>query len=488
MKKAFAILLSLCLLLTAAPCVQGAEPAAEFDGYLVKVKAEAPASIHTFGVESSQPDGGLYVVDRPEEAVKYAAPSQIEYIEPNYILTALEGETLPYVPSQWELEAISADTAWNQDLYGEGVKIAVIDSGLRTTHEDLDSGKILPVVDFTKDGHNILDATGHGTVVAGMIAAQVGNAQTEGTPPVDGIASKATILPLRVFSKIKTATVEMAVNAIYYAIEQDCDVINMSFGIRKNSSQALLEACQDAAEAGILLVAAAGNWYGTDYSYPASYDCVVSVASVQQGAQEGEYLHAPFSQQNDGVFLAAPGVGITGLSYAGDHDYVTGKEGTSFSAPMISAMAALAKEQNPKISGKSFEKLLIASCIDLGTPGKDQQFGYGLIDMERYVHELTREYTIAFVNDESLEHWPENTAYRLDRAEGLVLPVPVRDGYTFLGWYDNTERTGEVIFEIPSGAVGDCTLYAAWAVSYTHLNRKLPDTFRKRILQSVSAN
>lgn len=464
MKKAFAIILSLCLLLTTAPCVQGAESEAEFEGYLVKVKAGEPVSLFAFEAESQQAEGRLYVVDTPAEAVYYAAPSEIEYIEPNYIITAFEGEASQYLPAQWELSAVKAQAAWNSVLYGEGVKVAVIDSGLRTTHEDLAGGTILPVVDFTNDGQNVLDATGHGTVVGGMIAAQVNNAQTEGTPAVDGVASGATILPLRIFSKIKSATLDMAINAIGYAVAQECDVINMSFGIDSsgNPSRALLEACQAAADDGILLVAAAGNWYTTNYSFPASYDCVVSVASVGMGQGEGEYVHASFSQRNDGVFISAPGVGITGLSYTGDQAYVTGKEGTSFSAPMVSGMAALAKEQNPAVTTESFEKLLIASCTDLGETGKDNLYGYGLIDMERYVNELTRDYTVTFVNEEGLADWPADASYRLDMLSDFTLPVPVRENYTFLGWYTDSGKTGKAIDTISSGSVGDVTLYADW--------------------------
>lgn len=458
MKRAAAFIVSLALLLAAAPCVQGAaaaQPQAAYEGYIVKVSEQAPMALCTLDAASRPLGAGFYLVDEPEDAGAIADEQFIEYIEPNYVLEAFD---VPdgYTPEAWSLQAVNAEDAWAKGLYGDSVKVALIDSGLRATHEDLRQENILPVVNFTGDGMTVQDATGHGTIVGGVLAARAGNAQSPGTPVVDGAAPDVTVLPLRVFSPVKTGTVAMAVDAINYAVSADCDVINMSFGIYYYSS-ALDEACSAAADAGLLLVAAAGNRGSTEYAYPAALDSVVSVAAVERTA-DGTCARADFSQYNNQVFVTAPGAGIASLSYTGDGAYVSGKEGTSFSAPLVTALAALAKEQNRALTQDGFKELLIATAQDLGPAGRDVQYGYGMADFSAFADEITREYEIAFVNAGELEAMH----YRLSLDEPLMLPTPQREAHLFSGWYGNEALTGDPVEAILPGSVGDITLYAAW--------------------------
>lgn len=458
MKRAAAFIVGLALLLAAAPCVQGAaaaQPQAAYEGYIVKVSEQAPMALAAMDAASRPLGAGFYLVDEPEDAGAIADEQFIEYIEPNYVLEAFD---VPdgYTPETWSLQAVNAEDAWAKGLYGDSVKVALIDSGLRTTHEDLRQEHILPVVNFTGDGMTVQDATGHGTVVGGVLAAQAGNAQSPGTPVVDGAAPDVTVLPLRVFSPVKTGTVAMAVDAINYAVSADCDVINMSFGIYYYSS-ALDEACSAAADAGLLLVAAAGNRGSTEYAYPAALDSVVSVAAVEQTA-DGICTRADFSQYNNQVFVTAPGADIASLSYTGDGAYVSGKEGTSFSAPLVTALAAFAKEQNRALTQDGFEKLLIATAQDLGPAGRDVQYGYGMVDFSAFADEITRDYEITFANAGEMEAMH----YRLSLDEPLVLPTPQREAYLFSGWYGNEALTGDPVEAILPGSVGDITLYAAW--------------------------
>lgn len=237
---------------------------------------------------------------------------------------------------QWWLKAINWDIQnRNDDLSGKDIHIAVIDTAIDESHPDL-AGKII-------EQHIVEGVSGkqqfeHGTAVAGIICAS-----PYSKDGVLGIAVDAKILSI-VISNNTEAQVDSLVKGIEYAITKKVNIINISAGIIENDSK-LQSVIDDAYDAGIIIVAASGNsLYGTEV-YPAKYDNVISVNSVDSN---GKKLYGGYSKS---VFL--PGGNIV-TTYSSRHEpkkYVS-YSGTSMSAPILTGIISLILEQNPNLSNK----------------------------------------------------------------------------------------------------------------------------------------
>ena len=243
---------------------------------------------------------------------------------------------------------------------GENI-VAVIDTGVRLTHEDL-QGNLLPGYDFSGDGDpDPVDTQGHGTHVAGTIAAAPNGKGVIGANPV------AKILPIKVFADGATQTSSIdVIEGINYAVEQGAKIINLSLG-GSTYNQAYYNALEAAGDAGVLIVAAAGN-SGTDNDvaphYPASYDLsnIISVAASDQSDQL-----AGFSNYgNSSVDVMAPGVSILSLGNTGDSSY-TMKQGTSMATPLVSGIMSAFWARNPGFSPSGLRQKLMSSVDPLGT-------------------------------------------------------------------------------------------------------------------------
>ena len=277
----------------------------------------------------------------------------------------------PLVPGQWELTETGAFDAWEYGT-GEGVIVAVLDSGLNRGHEDLDGSRILAGYDtITQRPLVETDSVGHGTKVTGIIAASLDNALG-----VAGIAPGVTVYPVRVTQDGKTINTSNIVYALYLAVDAGADVINMSLGGYAHST-AEEDAVNNAYENGCILVAASGNegnipGYSGSYSYPASYDHVISVGAYGMDGQV-----CGFSQHNDRVDVVAPGENLTLLDASGGY---TTDSGTSFSCAFVSAAAALAvsvQTDGKRLNCDEFEKLLEYT----GSSQKNNYYGFGKLDI-----------------------------------------------------------------------------------------------------------
>lgn len=302
----------------------------------------------------------------------------VESYEKDYFLE-LHGydvtQNANYDDQAWYLGCINADFAWNAGIFGDEVRVAVIDSGVYP-HKDIENNLIKGknyVNESTPD--DTTDNVGHGTSVAGIIASRCNDLATV------GIAFKTKIVPLKVTDN-KELSMSLAVQAIYDAVDvYNCDVINMSFG-DTNKSATLEGAVMYAINHGVIAVASAGNHGDTGYMYPASFDDVVSVANASRNGDS--FLIKSTSQRNDRVDVAAPGTDITALSTSGG---VTDVSGTSFSAPMVAAVASLAKSVNPNIGQSEFQSLIkqSANSTYLTTSGQDETaWGAGLLDVKAF--------------------------------------------------------------------------------------------------------
>lgn len=458
-----AILLTLSVILPASAQAVGQEPDA-FNGYLVHL-SDSPGQLRLspFGTDDGYEmvSDNLCLVEDLEEAQALTEFGMAQSYEPNYIL-ALQEDAPSYTPTQWNLLAVKAQAAWSHvnareepDMRGDGVTVAVIDSGVYAEHPDFKQGNILANYDLANTGGR---DDWHGTFVAGVIAAQVNNGLGS-----DGVSPDVAILPICVTKggNTDTATVIMAID---YAIAQRVDIINLSIG--GIGTAALEEACLRAADAGIIVVAAAGNYKtgesqsASKYMYPASYDCVISVSACKQSSGTAAFDSA-YSYYNDKITVAAPGSDVVSLYTDGG---TATKSGTSFAAPVVSAIAAMAKERNSAISPAVFTSLLCASADDLGVAGYDQYYGNGFVNIQSFAAMLDQSYPIAYqLGDDA--SFAEGTAvperYTI-ASMALALPTPIRAGYHFLGWYEVADFSGAPVTAIPSGSIGDRVYYARW--------------------------
>lgn len=300
---------------------------------------------------------------------------RIEYVEKNYIYRQASIPNDPYYPYLWHLDKVRAKDAWSllEEEHEEEVVVAVIDSGIDYYHPDLVNRIVPGGYNFFNNSRDFYDYSGHGSFVAGIIAAEANN-----NYGITGLAGEANIklLPLSVFDYRGESTVYDIVRAIDYSIEKGVDVINLSLG-GPSYSYAFKDAIERALRADIVVVAAAGNeaLKGNSIFYPASYDGVLSV-----GASNRNNERATFSNYNEFLDLVAPGEDI--FSTYPSSSFSSGS-GSSYAGPMVSATAALLKSLNPELSVDDIRDILTETAEDLGPLGRDPYYGYGLLNMER---------------------------------------------------------------------------------------------------------
>ena len=261
---------------------------------------------------------------------------------------------------------IKAPEIWAKGITGKGVTVAVIDTGCDSKHKDL-AGRILGGRNFTKedkgDVNNYTDYHGHGTHVAGIIAANKNNSG------MVGVAPNAKLLILKALDKNGSGNYSDIVSAVNYAVQQKVDIISMSLG-GPTDYKPLKEAIIKAVQANICVVcAAANNGDGksdtSEFAYPAYYTDVISV-----GALDGTKTVAPFSNSNNQVDLIAPGVNIVS-TYIGNK--YAKMSGTSMAAPHVSGALALLKEWGKFSFGRPLSELelyaqLIKQTVSIGQP------------------------------------------------------------------------------------------------------------------------
>ncbi|MEB3221829.1 MAG: S8 family serine peptidase [Candidatus Sericytochromatia bacterium] len=286
------------------------------------------------------------------------------------------------VAATWGLTAIRAEAAWDVTAGDPGVVVAVIDTGVDLSHPDLAANlDRAGARNFVEPGQPPDDDFGHGTHVAGIVAAVGDNGQGG-----CGVAWRGRVLPIRVLGVDGTGSTWNTVAALDYAVSRQAAVVNLSLG-SPDYSPLEAEAVQRALQAGTVVVAAAGNEAGDGnyLEYPASYPGVVSVAAVGP-----DLRRAVFSNFNSWVTLAAPGVDVfstvpTRLSPGVPYGYLSG---TSMAAPMVAGAAALLLTQQPSWTPAQVVERLRRTARELTpsgdpVPGFDVFHGAGLLDVGR---------------------------------------------------------------------------------------------------------
>ncbi|MEU4686281.1 type VII secretion-associated serine protease mycosin [Streptomyces xinghaiensis] len=298
----------------------------------------------------------------------------------------------PYEGRPWALQRVLLDELWKQST-GKGVRVAVIDTGVDARHPqlrdavDAGSGRNLLPKDLEDENGNKLergkengttDTVGHGTKVAGIIAAR----PAKGTGFV-GLAPDATIIPIQQNDAEGHGTAATLAAAIAHAVAENADVINISQDTADavEPDPALKQAIDAALARDIVVVASAGNdgLGGNDKkTYPASYPGVLAVASSDRNNER-----APFSQSGDFVGIAAPGVDMISTVPGGGH---CADNGTSFSAPYVAAIAALVKGKHPDWEQEEITAQL-QQTAERSVASRDRLVGWGVVDPVRALTE-----------------------------------------------------------------------------------------------------
>ena len=296
----------------------------------------------------------------------------------------------------WGVTTIGAGAVHAGGNVGAGVRIGIIDSGVNYNHPDLD-GAYVGGHDFVQEddmtGDGPMDVYGHGTHVAGTACAE------DNGFGVVGVAPGCALYSLRVLNDDGVGSWSKTIAAMEWAVAHDIEVVNLSLGSSKNPGTAVKTAFNNAAAAGIVIVAAAGNsgnnaGKGDNIIYPAKYASVIAV-----GATDANNKRASFSSTGNTLEIMAPGVSVfstwnDATSYlnpqpiclGGDCWYKYGS-GTSMASPHVAGVAALIIVSGSALDangdGKIYDEVrakLNSTATDLGTAGKDTQYGNGLVN------------------------------------------------------------------------------------------------------------
>ncbi|MER6754999.1 type VII secretion-associated serine protease mycosin [Micromonospora echinofusca] len=269
--------------------------------------------------------------------------------------------------SQWHLGYLQAMTAHRLSK-GAGITVALPDTGV-DPHPDL-TRNILPGIDVVPGGNGDgrRDRNGHGTGMAGLIAAH-GRINGKGAL---GIAPQAQILPIVDSPADGNGDPDILAQAVEYAIDKGADVISISSG--GGTSPRLTQAVKRALVSDIAVVAGAGNLPSDQrVAYPASESGVIAVGGIDQTG-----LHASISVTGPEIDVVAPAVDIYSTSRKGGYRRATG---TSGATAIVAGAVALIRSKYPNLPASEVAHRLTATAIDKGPPGRDDEYGHGVIDL-----------------------------------------------------------------------------------------------------------
>jgi len=355
----------------------------------------------TLGVLKEIPEIRAVVINVPKALAeplmsKLKRINGVRYVEYDVEARALGFGSYPDV--KWNIKMIYADEVWDtfytyygSAALGRGVKVAVLDTGIDYTHSDL-KGRVTYCINTIGTTlykgtqlSKCSDQNGHGTHVAGIIAAAINSVG------VAGVAPNVTIIAVKVLGASGSGSVSDIAEGIVEAVKAGATILSMSLGSSVDSS-VLRDASYWAYQQGAIQVVAAGNSGDGDPStdnvnYPGRYDWVIAVAAV-----DSSYNIPSWSSDGPEVDVAAPGVNILSTYPGGKYAYMSG---TSMATPHVTGVVALAQAIRiaaglPPLSFDQMYYLLTATAIDIGPSGFDVYSGYGLVDAYYVVYNALR--------------------------------------------------------------------------------------------------
>jgi subtilisin family serine protease len=273
----------------------------------------------------------------------------------------------PYYANAWHLPKIDAPTAWDT-TQGSGVVVAILDSGVDPNHPDL-SPQLVPGWNFYSNNADTSDVYGHGTKVAGTLAAVANNAVG-----VAGVAGQARIMPIRVSGADGMGSWSAISSGLIYAADHGAKVANASF-LGLTDSASTRSAAQYMKDKGGLVIVGGGNT-----AVLQTYAVTTSMIAV--AATDANDGRASWSSYGNYISLSAPGAGIWTTTMGGGYGSVSG---TSFSSPVTAGVVALMMAAAPGLPNTQIEKILFQTAVDAGDIGWDQYYGWGRVDAGKAV-------------------------------------------------------------------------------------------------------
>ena len=341
----------------------GAKAGEAGDGAVGSVKVEVEEGLPEVGAEVVSVPGARASESLRQAKEKLEGEPGVAAVEYDHAREAAYSPNDPGFPEQWGLKKTGFRPAWDA-ARGDGVRIAIVDSGVDAGHPDL-AGKVVAQRDFVNGDGVADDDLGHGTHVAGIAAARTGNGTgiSGGCPGCEILVAKTMQGRIGYDSDVA--------EGIIWAANNGADVINLSL-TGPDTSEVLRNAVSYAWNEGAVVVAASGNSGDGTVQYPAAYSDAIAVAATNRSDDR-----ASFSTAGDWVDVSAPGVGILS-TLPGGYGYL---DGTSMATPHVAALAAL-------LVGEGFSKQevrdrIVSSTVDLGAPGRDPYFGTGRTDAAR---------------------------------------------------------------------------------------------------------
>lgn len=308
----------------------------------------------------------LVTMEVPEDKTLEEFIAEIEQepgvaeVEPDYLIDTTYRPTDPYYSLQYHHTKLNMERAWERTKGSSDISVAVLDDGFDLDHPDL-RGQW----ENAYSTASTMNEEDHGTHVAGIIGASMNNG-IYGT----GVAPGSDLIMIDVFEGDQAYTSDV-IEGVYLAADLGADVINMSLGGYSYSTP-FYSAVQYAHQRGAVIVAASGNDDSYQPMYPASYENVISVGATDQNDRITNFSnYGPYQD------LVAPGAGIWSTISRGSFSAFNG---TSMASPVVAAVAALVKANEPELVNFEIEERLFETSVDLGSPGKDIFYGYGRVD------------------------------------------------------------------------------------------------------------
>jgi subtilisin family serine protease len=298
-------------------------PQATINGVLSRARARPEDVVDEIGVRVIDVDP----TKREQVLAALKASPAVEYAERDVAMIALEKiPNDPHWSAQWGPRKVSANAAWDTTTGSRKVVVAVLDTGVDLRHPDL-AGALVPGYDLVNDDADPRDDQGHGTAVAGIIAARTNNSAGQA-----GVCWGCSIMPLKVLDSSGSGSTSTIAKGIVWAVDNGARIINLSLG-GPGTSQALTDAVAYAASKGVPMFAAAGNNGSETMFYPAAYAQVLAVA----GTDPSDRLYS-WSNRGAWVQVAAPGCNVATARGGGYENFC----GTSSATPVVSGLAGLA--------------------------------------------------------------------------------------------------------------------------------------------------
>lgn len=336
--------------------------------------AQAQSIINASGarVVGQIPRIGVRVLQLPPNANVVAAAralrqrAEVQFAEPDLIRSL--AQVAPNDPQYpvWHLTRIEAPFAWQYSRGSDRIIIAVLDSGVEASHPDL-SSKLVPGWNMYDNNSDTSDVVGHGTSVAGVVAAATNNATG-----IAAVAWNCRIMPIRVTTPTGVVTDSMLASGLVWAADRGARVANLSIDMSIDTAT-VNSAMAYFVNRGGVVVGAAGN-SGRYYSNPDNPHILLVSAT------DSNDVLASFSNRGDNIDVSAPGVSIRTTVVGGRYG---GSSGTSFATPIVAGIAALLLSYNPNLTPQQVQDIIKQSADDLGAPGWDPEYGWGRVNARR---------------------------------------------------------------------------------------------------------